>query len=294
MTRSSAMAEGNDSNPNHAAYLVPGLERGLRVLEALAEAGRPLGLTEIGARLGVTRSSVFRLVYTLRHMGFLEEVEGAKGYRLGARVLNLGFAYLTAQDIIETARPELELLRDRTGVTTHLAIRDGAEVLYLSCIQTRTGFLSNMNVGSRLPAYASPMGWLLMADLSPREVATLFAGTTLTPWTEQTPADLATLLARIGAAAASGHVVSRGIMEPGGSSIAASVFARDGTVAAAIDISGPDSAFDFDAFDERYVPEVRAAAARISARLGHAGAVSPAPPPASRTAASRSPRSPHR
>ncbi len=288
------MADAEETNPNHGAYLVPGLERGLRVLEALAEAGRPLGLTEIGARLGLTRSSVFRLTYTLRHMGFLEEVEGAKGFRLGARVLNLGFAYLTAQDIIETARPELELLRDRTGVTTHLAIRDGAEVLYLSCIQTRTGFLSNMNVGSRMPAHATPMGWLLMADLSPREVAQLLAHVTLAPLTAQTPTDLGALTARIGEAAATGHVVSRGAMEPGGSSIAAPVFGRDGKVAAAIDISGPDSAFDLAEMDSRYVPEVRAAATRISARLGYQEMPRPAPPPAPGPGGPRSPQSPHR
>ena len=288
------MAEAEDANPNHGSYLVPGLERGLRVLESLAEAGRPLGLTEIGGRLGLTRSSVFRLAYTLRHMGFIEEVEGSKGFRLGPRVLNLGFAYLTAQDIIETARPELELLRDRTGVTTHLAIRDGADVLYLSCIQTRTGFLSNMNVGSRMPAHATPMGWLLMADLSPREVGQLFRQVPLAPLTAQTPTDLAALAARIGDAASLGHVVSRGAMEPGGSSVAAPVFGRDGKVAAAIDISGPDSAFDLAELESRYVPEVRAAAGRISARLGYQEAFRAAPPPGPGPGGPRSPQSPPR
>lgn len=270
-------------NPNHRAYFVPGLQRGLRVMEALAEAGRPLGLSEIAAVLGLTRSAVFRLVYTLRNMGFLEEIEGARGFRLGARVLNLGFAYLTGQDVIEIARPELEVLRDRTGVTAHLSIRDGGEVLYLSCVQTRTGFLSNMNVGSRVPAYASPMGWLLLADVSPRDVAQIFAGARLVPLTPQTPTSVAALLARVADAAATGHVVSRGIMEAGGSSIAAPVLGRDGKVAAAIDVSGPDSAFELEQLETRYVPEVLAAAARIAARLGHmpASITSEAPPEAS-------------
>jgi DNA-binding IclR family transcriptional regulator len=278
-------------NRNHAAYLVPGLQRGLRVLEVLAEAGKPLGAAAIATRLGLGRSSVFRLVYTLRDMGFLEEVEAAKGYRLGARVLNLGFAYLSGQDIIETARPELELLRDRTGVTAHLAIRDAAEVLYLACVQTRTGFLSNMNVGSRVPAHAAPMGWLLMGDLSPREVAALHEGAAMTAFTEQTPTDLRGLLSRIADATATGHVVSRGAMEAGGSSVAAPVLDRGGAVTAAIDISGPDSAFDLAAMETLYVPEVRAAAARIGARLG---AVRPAPAPALPTAGGGSPRSPRR
>ena len=280
-------------NPNHRAYFVPGLQRGLRVMEALAEAGRPLGLSEIAAVLGLTRSAVFRLVYTLRNMGFLEEIEGARGFRLGARVLNLGFAYLTGQDVIEIARPELEVLRDRTGVTAHLSIRDGGGVLYLSCVQTRTGFLSNMNVGSRVPAYASPMGWLLLADVSPRDVAQIFAGARLVPLTPQTPTSVAALLARVADAAATGHVVSRGIMEAGGSSIAAPVLGRDGKVAAAIDVSGPDSAFELEQLETRYVPEVLAAAARIAARLGHmpASITSEAPPEASQRDAPTASRS---
>ena len=266
-------------HPNHTAYFVPGLQRGLTVLEAVAAAGKPLTAAEIGARLGLTRSAVFRLVYTLRHMGFLEEVEGTKALRLGPRVLNLGFAYLTAQDIIETARPELELLRDRTGVTAHLAIRDGREVLYLACVQTRTGFLSNMNVGSRVPAHASPMGWLLLADVPPREVASLFAGQDFAALTAQTPGDTAALLARIAEGVARGHVLSRGAIEAGGSSIAAPVVGRDGKVAAALDISGPDSGFELDALETRYVPEVLAAAARISARIGGPAPATPAAPP---------------
>jgi DNA-binding IclR family transcriptional regulator len=276
---------------NHAAYFVPGLQRGLALLEVVAAAGEPLAAAEIAQRLGLTRSAVFRLLYTLRHTGFLEAV-GDKRVRLGPRVLNLGFAFLASQDIIETARGELESLRDRTGVTTHLAIRDGREVLYLACVQTRSGFLSNMNVGSRVPAHASPMGWLLLGDLSPREVTKLFAGT-LPRMTAQTPGDAKALLGRIAEATTTGHVVSRGIMEAGGSSIAAPVHGRDGQVVAAIDISGPDSGFEVAALERRYLPEVLAAAARISARLGWE-ATPAAPPKASHAASRPAARSPRR
>ena len=160
---------------NHESYFVPGLQRGLMLLEVLATERRPLSLTELAKRLGLTRSSVFRLAYTLRTTGFIETTDGSKTVALGPRVLNIGFAYLAGQDIIELARLEQEALRDATQVSSHLAIRDGSEVLYLSCVQTRSGFLSNMNVGTRLPAYASPMGWLLLADLSARDIAALFA-----------------------------------------------------------------------------------------------------------------------
>lgn len=255
-------------HPNHDTYFVPGLQRGLMVLEAIAAAGRPLSVTEIAMKLSLTRSSVFRLVYTLRHMGFLEGTEGTKHFALGPRVLNIGFAFLASRSIIEAARPDLELLRDHTGVSSHLAIRDARDVLFLSCVQTRSGFLSNINVGTRMPAYATPMGWLLLSDLPSREIAALHEGFPLTPLTEQTPRDIPALTHRIVDAIATGHVVSRGVMEAGGSSVSAPVFDKTGKVVAAIDISGPDSAFEPGRFDSFYVPEVTATAARISARLG--------------------------
>ena len=104
---------------------------------------------EIGKRIGLSRSSMFRVAYTLQHMGFVEEVPETKALKLGARVLNIGYAYLASQTLIEVARPELEALRDKTSVSSHLAILDRGEILYLSCIQTKSGFLSTMNVGTR-------------------------------------------------------------------------------------------------------------------------------------------------
>jgi DNA-binding IclR family transcriptional regulator len=254
---------------SHTAYSVPGLQRGLRVLEIIAAARRPMTVTEVAERLAVTRSSAFRLLYTLREMEFLEAVPHSKAFSLGARVLNIGFAYLASTDIIEVARPDLERLRDRTNVTSHLAVRHGQDLLYLSCVQTRSGFLSTFNVGARLPAYAVPMGWLLLRDLSQAEVDALLGGVGFDALTRHTPRNLGALMVRISEAAAAGHVVSRGIVEPGGCSISAPVLNRDGKVTAAIDIAGPDSAFERDALTKHYLDAVLDAAACISARLGY-------------------------
>lgn len=252
---------------NHATYFVPGLHRGLRVLEIVAAAARPMNVTEIAAELKLTRSSVFRLIYTLRHMGFLEE-EQAKTVTLGPRVLNIGFAYLGSKSIIEIAQPELESLRDETQVSAHLAIRDDLDVLYLSCVQTRSGFLSNMNVGSRVAAYASPMGWLLLSGLTKDEIAKMHRRETFEALTEATPKSIAALQREVDAARKRGYVISRGIMEAGGSSIAAPIVNRKQEVIAAIDISGPDSGFELGALKGRYLTAVQNAARRISQRVG--------------------------
>lgn len=269
-------AAPGDRHKNHDIYFVPGLRRGLLVLEALASEGRPMSVADIGKRIGLSRSSMFRLAYTLQHMGFLEEVPETKALRLGARVLNIGYAYLASQSLIEVARPELEALRDRTSVSSHLAILDRGEILYLSCVQTKSGFLSTMNVGTRLPAYATPMGWLLLADRTAAQIASLYPARTFVAMTEQTPRTVGELMQRITAAVVAGHAISHGAVEPGGSSIAAPVRDRAGRVVAAIDISAPDSAFDLAQFETRDLSEVAAAAARISARLGYAPPAEPA------------------
>lgn len=258
-------------NKNHDVYFVPGLHRGLVVLEMLAAAQRPLSISEIAAELGVTRSSAFRLVYTLNHMGFLEEVDDTRHYRLGSRVLNIGYAYLASRDIIELARPHLEALRDQTEVTAHLTIRDRRDVLYLSCVQTRSGFLSSMNVGTRVPAHASPMGWYLLSALDGAELERLFGGEPLAARTDKTPTTLPALQEKIARAAARPYLVSRGIVDPGGSSIVAPVRGNTGAVVAAIDISGPDSAFDLGELESRYAAQVARTAEQISAMLGYRG-----------------------
>jgi DNA-binding IclR family transcriptional regulator len=254
---------------NHDIYFVPGLRRGLLVLEILANEARPMSVAELAKHLALTRSSVFRLAYTLLHMGFIEELPDSKLLTLGPRVLNIGYAYLASKDLIEIARPEMEALRDRTSVSSHLTILDRREILYLACIQTRSGFLSTMNVGTRLPAYGTPMGWLLLSELPARALAEVFPESTFAPLTEQTPRNVRELSERIATALAQGYAVSHGAVEPGGSSIAAPIRDRSGRIVAAVDVSAPDSAFDLAQFDTRDVGAVVDTARRISSRLGY-------------------------
>lgn len=256
---------------NHAVYFVPGLHRGLRILELLGAADRPMTLSEIGRALGVTRSSAFRLVYTLRQMEFLREAEQKNTYTLGARVLNLGFAYLNQQPITAIARPHLSRLRDVTGISAHLSVLEGHDVLYLGSHQARSGYVSNMVTGTRQRAYASAIGWCLMGNFTEAEVATFCDGQEMVAVTEHTPTTAAALYARVAEVRATGYIFSRGYRAPGGSSVAAPVRDNQGRIVACVNISGPDSGFDFGRIESFYVPEVTATATSISRELGWGG-----------------------
>lgn len=256
---------------NHKVYFVPGLQRGLRVLEILGAADAPMSLSEIGRAMELSRSSTFRLIYTLRQMGFLREAEQKNTYTLGARVLNLGFAYLNQQPITSIARPHLSALRDISGVSAHLSVLEGFDVLYLGSHQARSGYVSNMVTGTRVRAYASAVGWCLLGALDDGALQALCDAGDMVALTEHTPTDCAALRARVTAARESGHVFSKGFQKPGGSSVAVPVRDNTGATIACVNISGPDSGFDFTRIDTFYIPETKAAALRISREMGYAG-----------------------
>lgn len=256
---------------NHKVYFVPGLHRGLRVLEILGAADEPMSLSEIGRAMELSRSSTFRLIYTLNQMGFLKDGEQKNTYTLGARVLNLGFAYLNQQQITSIARPYLSDLRDTTGVSAHLSVLEGHDVLYLGSHQARSGYVSNMVTGTRTQAYASAIGWCLLGKMSDDELVEFCNTVDMVPFTENTPTDFEALKARVQRVRDNGYVFSQGFREPGGSSVAVPVRDNSGEVVACVNISGPDSGFDFSRVEEFYVPETKATALRISRELGYAG-----------------------
>lgn len=257
--------------PNHDVYFVPGLHRGLRVLEILGASETAMSLSDIARAMDLSRSSAFRLVYTLRQMDFIREAEQANTYTLGARVLNLGFAYLNQQPVAEIARPILAQLRDDTGVSTHLSVLEGDDVLYLVSHQARSGYVSNMRTGTRTQAYASAIGWCLLGGIPKPELQDFAARQTWQRFTEHTPMDAADLVARVTKVREAGFVVSRGYREPGGSSVAVPVRDNTGTVVACVNLSGPDSGFDFGRMDSFYVPKTQEAALQISRDLGYSG-----------------------
>ena len=190
---------------------------------------------------------------------------------MGAQVLNLGFAYLNNQPITTIARPLLAQLRDVTGVSTHLSVLEGHYVLYLGSHQARSGFVSNMVTGTRVEAYTTAIGWCLLSGKSDAELAAFCKGLDMPPITKHTPTSFQALKAWVDQMRTDGFIVSRGFREPGGSSIAVPVWDEAGKVVACVNLSGPDSGFDFDRVEEVYVPEIKATALQISRELGYAG-----------------------
>jgi DNA-binding IclR family transcriptional regulator len=254
---------------NHGRYMVPGLERGLRLLELVSHSAGEVNLSDAARALGISRSSAFRLVYTLENMGYLRRGSDERKFRLGPQVLRLGSGLLAGLDIVDLAQKPLEELRSKTGASAHLAVRDGTDILYVISLPGRQRITTNIHVGTRLPAYATSMGRILLSDLEPQELRELYKGARLKAFTEHTPTSVGRLAEAVKADAERGHVVSRGHFEPEIWSIAAPVFDHTGRITAAISVTYPSSVVDRGTFEGATKEQTCQAARDISALLGH-------------------------
>ena len=145
------------------------LERGLAILSSFHANRSLIGVSELSRGLDLSRSTAHRYVTTLAKLGYLQQDPESKRYRLGPKVLDLGFSALNSMDLLEISAPYLRQLSDETQHTVNLAILDGIEVVYIErCRTTRPGQQDidlNLHVGARLPAYCTAMGKAILAFL---------------------------------------------------------------------------------------------------------------------------------
>jgi IclR family pca regulon transcriptional regulator len=247
------------------------LERGLAVL-ALFKSGRPLmGVSEIGRELELTRSTAHRYVATLAALGYLQQDRESKRYRLGPRVLDLGFSAINSMDVREISAPHLQQLSDETGHTVNLAILDEHDIVYIErCRASRPGQREidlNLHIGARLPAYCTAMGKAMMAFLPEEHLATLLAGVELAERGPNTITDDAAFRAELAGIRQTGIALNDEELAYGLRSIAAPIRARSGEVVAALNLAAHRSMASTDELIERFSPAVIATAAAISAEI---------------------------
>ncbi len=258
----------NDKPQNEDRYTVPGLARGLQLLMQFNRDERELSGAELSRRMGLPRASVFRMLFTLEQSGFLERCPDGVSYKLGLAVLRLGFELLASMELTEVGRPVIEALRDRSGFSAHVVVRDARDVVFIAKAAGSNAMFHSIQVGARLPAHATVLGRTLMSDLDMKDLAALYPEEVLPVYTTKTPTNLQDLKALMDQDRDKGYGVSMGGYETGISTIAAPVFNEQGRVTAAISISVPSQRIE----DEALMPlveMVKAAAAQLTERLSH-------------------------
>jgi DNA-binding IclR family transcriptional regulator len=260
------MSNSSDQGPSEAVGTLQSVDRALAILELLAQ--RPeLGVTEIGAELGVHKSTAFRLVTTLEQHRLVEQLGERGKYRLGFGVVRLAGAATARLDLAREARPVCRRLAAEFNETVNLAVRDGAAAVNVSQEQGGATVSIQNWIGQRTPLHATSSGKVLLAWMAEDELAPLLADG-LKSHTPRTITDPAQLRASLGLVRERGWAATAEELEIGLNAVAAPVRSVDGTVVAALSVSGPSYRLGPDDFDN-VACVLRAGALEISRGIGY-------------------------
>ncbi len=225
-------------------YIVPALAQGLSVLSLFSRDKVRLTAPEISRELSLPRTTVFRIMQTLEAMGFICKEQDERHFRLGPAMLGRGFAYIASLDFVEVAQPVLARLRDQTGMSVHMAVRDGQDIVYVSRYAAQTTVRSSVTIGTRFPAHATIMGRMLLSDMDLAELRSLFPHEPLQKYSDRTPCTVAELADLLSVDRERGYAVTQSFFERGVASVAAPVRDAGGDIVAAINVTSVDAYVD--------------------------------------------------
>lgn len=160
--------------------------RVLDILNAVADADRPLSPTEIAENLSIPKASVHRLCGVLEEHGYLQTQLSGRGLQVGRRLHSLALGVLSAAPIQAQRRAILESLSQTIGETCNIAVPDGSEMIYFDRAETHWPVRVNLQVGSRVPACATAGGKMYLSTLSKSRQQKVIRNTVLTRYTPNT------------------------------------------------------------------------------------------------------------
>lgn len=243
------------------------LDRAFDILEELARARGPLGLTALAQRTSMSKSTVFRIVHTLVVRGYVEKtLEGS--YALGPSLFDMLSYHINSLELQTEAKPYLAALKRSLGLTAHLGILDGAYVSYIEKESTDWGEEAYTQVGYRSPAYCSSMGKCLLACLSSEELDEALYDYDFKAFTPNTFTSKSTFATYLHQVRKQGWAMDREEYELGHCCIAAPVFNYRGDAIAAVGVSGTPETIAEDRVED-VARQVMLAAHRISERMGY-------------------------
>lgn len=244
---------------------VQSFARGLEVIRSFSASAPRQTLTEVAGRTGLTRAGARRILLTLQTLGYV--ASDGRQFALTPRILDLGFAYLSSMPMWNVAEPVMETLVEQVKESCSAGVLEGTDIVYVLRVSTRKIMRNSLGVGSRLPAYCTSLGRMLLAGLPDEEVIALLEASELEARTRHTLVEVDAILAKVQQARRQGWCMVNQELEEGLLSIAAPVLDRAGRTIAALNISGQVNRTPPRQMQETMLPALRAAAEEVSRRL---------------------------
>jgi len=251
---------------------VQSIERGCKILDALGKRKQSYSIQDLSSQLNLPKPTIHRILSTLRHFGFVAQDEVSKEYRLGFRLAELGYTVLDKIDLRKIAEPFLTKLANRAEETVHLVILDQGEIAYLDKVEKVSDPRSLRmvsRIGMRNYTHSCAVGKVLLAPLSDDEKAEIVAQKGLPRMTKNTIVNLGQLNKHLADVRAQDYAVDDEENEEGIRCVAAPVRNDQGSVIAAISISGPTVRMTEKRIHNELKTRVMKTALEISKKLGY-------------------------
>ncbi len=250
---------------------VQSLERALSIIEQMAQAGRPINISELSEKVNLKISTVHRLLNTLVERGYVEQNRENNRYQLGLKLLEIANSIFTYADLRTMCRPFLAELVKKCNETANLAILDHSEIVYIDQIESHNYIIVKMfaQVGNRGPVHCTASGKILLAYLSETEQDQILSAIDLKPFTGNTITQASELKKELNQAKKQGYALDWGEMEEYVRCIAAPIFNYENKAVASIGISGPENRITTNYVNDTLAGIVKDIAAKASIRIGH-------------------------
>jgi IclR family pca regulon transcriptional regulator len=235
--------------------LIAGLGKGLAVICAFDQERPRLTTTEVAERCGLTRAAARRYLITLEHLGFMRSERGT--WALSAKVLRLAQSYMQSGRLPRIVQPELHKLAQALKEASSAGVLDGDDVICIAALSAGRMVSSTLQPGTRVPAYCTANGRVLLAALPPDQADAWFAGRRFEPRTPQTLTDPVRLRAELARVRAQGYAAVDQELEPGLRTLAVPLLSGDADVLASINISVHAARLSMDQLIDTCLPALR-------------------------------------
>ena len=241
------------------------LARGLAVVQAFSDSRKPQTIANISQKTGIPRAAVRRCLFTLQQLGYVDAE--LNNFSLRPKVLTLGYSYLSSTPLTVSAQPYLNSISRTLNESSSLAVLDDGEVLYVARAATSRVMSVALNTGSRLPAYCTSLGRVMLAHLPPADLERYLAKTKLRAMTKNTVVSQKGLRDILAGVRADGYAVNDEELELGLRSIAVPVRGAAGTVVAALNVGAQAARVSVKQLENEFLPELLKGAQELSILL---------------------------
>ena len=242
------------------------LARGLIVIQAFTQQSSQMTISQLSIKTGLSRAAVRRCLYTLSKLGFAGAEDGSR-YSLQPRMLTLSHTFTTSNALSTAAQPILERMSAAHRESFSVATLDGDDIVYIARTTVNRVMAVDLHIGSRLPAYCTSMGRILLAYLPPEQLEQYLARVVLTPHTTRSINTVDKLRLALRNVRRNGYALVDQEFEVGLRSLAVPVYAPSGRVVATINLSGSAPRISALDMQTRFLTPLRNAASELGVYL---------------------------